>query len=248
MSAIFQSFYKTVTGAGVSEVLGASTIEFNVALFIGNKAKDTWNTSNVQVELDEGSIIVAPGVGETWRAPAGSYTNASEFNVRPYVAGDGVLCVYSLADYKSFSDIELTVEEAIRKYLMTIGATLDDCSFTTGISTDERTSDNINVYVSGATERIINSGVWDCSVTVQVRSQVGKESEDNPLDRHRLRTAYVRDLILEPEAEEWIASMHPRLSVYDDSIRDVTTDNSIEDRTWISDMMFTITVMTSGIK
>ena len=248
MSAIFQSFYQTIDDTAEPEVLGLSSVQFNSAVFIGQKAKDTPNTSSVFVCYHNASFVVRPGVGESWNAPAESYADASQFEIRATVSGDGVLCVYTLADFKSFSDLEMSVEEAVRRYLLTIGATLDDCSFTTGITDDERTADNVNVYVSSATERIINSGVYDCDTTVQVRSQVAKSGDTNQLLRHRLRTAYVRDLITDPDAEQIISSLGHRLHVYDHSIREVTCEHNVEGRMWLAEMRFTLTASNSGIR
>lgn len=246
MASIFSSFYKIPTATDTAQALGASTVRFNAAVFIGQKAKDTNNAQRVFVEVGSGSLTIFPGGAETFTAPNQSYVTAADFNVKSQAAGDGVLCIYTLATDKTFSDIELTLEQAICRYLSTIAATLDDCSFTTGISPEERTADNINVHVTSATERTIGARNFDCEVTVQVRSQVGKVDENNRYERHRLRTSYVRDMILADEAPDILASLQTSLHVYD-PLRDVTCTSSIEDRTWVSDITFTITVSNAGL-
>jgi hypothetical protein len=248
MSAIFKSFYAIPDSVNGAYPLGSADIQFNAAVFIGLKAKDTYNTSRIAIESGATSIIIHPGVSETWSAPLKSYATAADFKVAVQVLGDGVLCLYTLADPKSFSDIEMSLEEACIRYLKTIGATLDDCSFTTGISVDERTEDNINVHVSTATERIIGSRVFDCEMRVEVRSQVGKADEENRYDRHRLRTSYVRDMLLADETALVLSSLQHSLSVFDGSIRDVVCENGIEDRTWVSGMTFTCTASNTNLK
>lgn len=246
MASIFQSFYSIPALPDTATPLGASTIQFNAAVFIAQKSRDTTNTQRVFVDYGAGAITIFPGACETWTAPHESYATADQFSIRTQAAGDGVLCIYTLASSKTFSDVEMSIEQAVCRYLKTIGATLDDCSFTTGISPDERTADNINVHVASATERTIGTRTYDCDVTVQVRSQAGKADEDNRYDRHRLRTSYVRDMILADEAPDILASLQHRLHVYS-PFRDVALANNIEDRTWVSDLTFTMTVSNSGL-
>jgi hypothetical protein len=248
MSAIFQSFYMIPTAPNDPQALGAATIQFNSAVFLGLRAKDTYNANRIFIESGGTSVTIFPGVSETWSAPLNSYATAADFSVRVQTPGDGVLCLYLLANPKSFSDIEMSLESACIRYLKTIGSTLDDCSFTSGISMDERTEDNINVHVSTATERIIGSRVFDCDVRVEVRSQVGKADEENRYDRHRLRTSYVRDMMLADEAALVLSSLQHSLSVFNGSIRDVVCENEIEDRTWVSGMTFTCTVSNTNLK
>ena len=246
MASIFSSLYKIPTAAGTAEVLGAATVRFNSAVFLAQKAKGTPNSQRVFLDYGNGSSTIFPGAAETFTAPRESYVTAADFSLRTQIAGDGILCLYSLVSNKTFSDIEMTLEQVMVQYLLTIAATLDDCSFTTGISPEERTADNINVHVTSATERTIGTRVCDCEVTIQVRSQVGKIDEDNRYERHRLRTSYVRDMILADEAPDILASLQHKLHVYN-PLRDVVCSNNIEDRTWVSDITFTITVSNTGL-
>jgi hypothetical protein len=246
MASIFSSLYKIPTSADVSTPLGAESIRFNTAIFLAQKSKTTPNTQRVFLDYGNGSSPIFPGAAEMFTAPHQSYVTAADFSLRTQAAGDGILCLYSLISDKTFSDIELTLEQAIVQYLRTIAATLDDCSFTTGISPEERTADNINVHVTSATERTIGTRVCDCEVTVQVRSQVGKVDENNRYERHRLRTSYVRDMILADETPDILASLQHKLHVYD-PLRDVVCSNNIEDRTWVSEITFTITVSNTGL-
>lgn len=245
MSALFRSLYKTVAVPGTAEALGASTIQFNTGHFVGRKSDTESNTGRVFIRFSAGaagSVIIHPGVTEPIRsATDGAILNAAQFYVDAETAGDGVLFFYALADWKSFCAIESKIEDAVLKYLLTIGATLDDCSFTAGITDGERTADNVNVYCQGCNERIINTGNWDCQVVVQVRTAVGKSGSDNRLDRHRLRTAYVRDIITDPDAEEIIGALSNSITVYEQSIREIRCEQRIEGRQWVSDINFTIT-------
>lgn len=250
MGAILSNFYKSVTTAGVRVVLGASTVQFNTGTLIAVRSATEENTGRVYLAR----AAAGGGVEEVWPGASlmiakerATILDASQFWLDAEVSGDGVLFVHGLADWKAFNDIESKVETAILRYLLTIGATLDDCSFTTGISADERTEDNVNVHCDAADERIQQSGNWDASVTVQVRSQVGKSGENNRLDLHRLRTAYVRDLLMEPEAEDIIASLYNGLAVYANSIRDLHSENRVDGRQWLADLTFKMTVHGSNL-
>lgn len=251
MAAIFSSLFKTVNLAGTAEALGASTVQFNCGVFIGRKSATVANTGSVWIKFSQpssmGPIEIYPDAAQPINAPASSVLDAGQLYVDAETSGDGVLFYYTLANDKSFNDIEGKVEDAIKAYLLTIGATLDDCSFTSGIDDQERTADNINVYCQNASERIINSGVFDCTVTVTVRTAVAPSGDANKLDRHRLRTAYARDLILEPDAEQIIGSLRGGLTVYEDSIREVVCESRPEGKQWVSEMRFTITVNGSDL-
>lgn len=248
MSAIFSSFFKTVASADTPEALGAATVLFNCAHFIGQKAEGTDNAGVVRIDTGSAAFEIYPGVGEAWTAPVQSYVTAAQFNVAVANDGDGVLCLYALADFKAFSDIESTIEDAFMRYLRCIGATLDDCSFTTGISQDERTEDNINVYCGRAERRGLDTGALDCAMTVQVRTAVGKAGEENRLDRHRMRVAYVRDLVLDPDCTEIVSSVSHKLHVYANSVREIVAEQRIEGRQWVADLTFTCTAQTSALK
>ncbi len=242
MSAIFSSFYKNTVTAGTPVVLGASTIEFNSCLFFAQKADDTVNTGRIWIgdttATARNGFEIWPGVSYSFVAPAQSIANAAQFYLDSEVSGDGVSCAYILADWKAFSDIESKIEEACKRYIWTIAATIDDCSVTCGITDDERTEDNVNAYVAETMERFHDSGQFDSRVTIQVRTNIGKAGEQNRLQRHRLRTAYVRDLFMDVDAEATLSSLVPAFSVARSSIRNIQTAQRIEGRQWVSEMTF----------
>lgn len=250
MNAFLSSFRKTVAVAGTREVLGASTIQFNSGFFKAEKADGVPNSGIVMIfDAAAGGSReeVWPGAVLPVKIPANGVLNAGQLWIDAAVSGDGVLFVYSFISPEMFNDFESRVEEAILEYLKLVGIVLDDCSFTTGISADERTEDNINVHCQGGTELVQQSGNWDCQVRLQVRSQVGKADSNNRLLRHRERTAWVRDLIMSPEAESTIQALSPSLTVYPGSIRELSGESMVEGRQWVTNFDFKIAVSASNL-
>lgn len=242
MASIFSNFYVNTVTAGVPVVFGVATVQFNCALVSARRDATTENVGNVWIRYSDtgstGPIELFPRGYHRIENKEPAIFNASQFYLVSATAGDGVLFTYALADHKTFNDIESKVEDAVKQYLLTIGATLDDCSFTSGIDDQERTADNINAYAGSASERIINSGVFDVTLTVTVRTGAGKSGE---LAKHRLRTAYVRDLLMEPDAEEIIGSLCTNLTVYANSIRDVQCEQMVDGKQWVSTLRCVLT-------
>jgi len=248
MAAIFQNFYKTVAAAAVPEAIGAATVQFNAAIVTAAKSNTEANAGNVflQYTSADGDHVdeLYPGNSIQILAPLNGIFNAAQFFVDVAVDGDGVLFTYLLADPKAFNDVELKTEAAMRKLVLTIAATIDDCSVTSGISDMERTGDNINCYVTGSTEAVHNTGLWSVQCGVTVRSRIKR---DDKLNKHRLRTAYVRDLFMDTQAADILSALERDFTACPRSIRERATENRIEGEFWVSELRFVMTACGSSL-
>lgn len=248
MAALFTSFYKTVASTTVPEAIGAATVLFNSAIVTASKSETDLNAGNITLQnsgVDNSGIWeLYPGNSQQILAPLNSIFNAAQFFIDVTVAGDGVLFTYLLADPKAFNNIERKTERAMAAYVKTIAATIDDCSVTTGISDEERTKDNIHCYVSGSAESIHGTGLWDAQCQVTVRSRIQR---DDKLEKHSLRTAYVRDLFMDLQAPEVLSALERDFTAIPRSLRNKTTENRVDDPFWVTDFRFTLTVAGSSI-
>lgn len=218
MSAIFSSFYKTVASPGTPVAFGAATVQFNVGIIVPQKSATEENAGNVSIIQTGGTgeVVLVPGqTPYIVRAPMNTAFKATDFTVDSDTAGDGILFVYSFAAFNSYHSIEQKLENAMRKLIDTISSTIDDCSITTGLSEDERTGDNIRCVVAEADEEILDSALWRCKAQVIVQTRM---RQDDALELHRLRTAYVRDLFMASETEALLSSLEPNFSVQESSI------------------------------
>lgn len=242
MAGIFTSVLATVPSPGTPVVFGSATTEFNTALVTPQRADGTRNIQPVRMIPGENEIY-PDGYAEI-RAPLAGRFNLSQFSVDANWADDGLLLLYCLADPKAFNDVEAKAERAMMKYVRTIAATLDDCSITTGISDDERTQDNISCHVSGCAETVHNTGLWTAQCHITIRTRVKRE---DALIRHGLRTAYVRDLFMDPEAPSVLSALEETFTAQPRSIRDRTTENRLDGEFWVTEFRFTMNVCGSNL-
>lgn len=88
---------KTVADSGTPELLGAETLHFLDAIFIGKKSESENNTGAVTIQIQEeggtwrDAITIAAGEEYPWFE--GNFP-ASEFRLKVANNGDGVLVIY----------------------------------------------------------------------------------------------------------------------------------------------------------
>lgn len=249
MSAILSSFYKTVASAATPEALGAATVLFNTGWFIAQKSATESNTGIVTVQFSStnnaGSLALYPSVSQRIIADGTSYFTANQVYLDVATAGDGVLFIYSLADWKAYHDAEGKLEQAMVALVETIALTIDDCSVTHGLDIAEKTGDNVHCVVESATELIHDTGLWQCEAKVIIQTPVdppkGSTERGDQLTKHRLRTAYVRDLFMDGEnTVQVLSSSVPGLTVQPRSMINRRLASSVNERKFISEFSFQI--------
>jgi hypothetical protein len=242
---IFTSFYVNPVGAATPLVLGADTIRFNWGMFTPQKSETEDNAGVVTVQTvatnDAGGVHLSPGqTPHQVFAPNNSTFNASQFWIDAAQAGDGVLFTYSLTSWKTWHAIESKLEEALVNLIETISATLDDCTVTAGLSDMARDGDSIHAEVTKAVEEVKDTGLWTCSVELWV--QTPADGTDR-LERHRLRTAYVRDLFMDGDNTTQLLSVlceSGDLAVQQNSIKNRQLESTVHERKYVSKFSFEI--------
>jgi hypothetical protein len=233
MAALFSSFFRSFVITGTRPLVATPT-QFNTGIVVGIHGDGLNNLDPILIQ--PGDRTIYPGVAETI-ASGPSILDASQFNVTTTTANDGFQFIYLLANPKAFNDIESKLELACVNYINTVATTMDDCSVTYGISDDEKTEHNINVHVSQANEHLVGSGLWNCTVSVEITTNAARS---DMLSRHRLRTAYVRDLFMDQDAEQIIAAFLTGLTIHEKSIRHFQCEQHIAARKWIANCTFEV--------
>jgi hypothetical protein len=242
MSNILASLTKTVSVAGTGEVLGTSAVRFTRGQFLGYSAVDTPNTGDVHILQGDGGPRIATiptGQISILSAPENGFLSADILYVDADTNGDGVVFQYQMDSFKTWNNVESKLESAMRNICMTISARLHDVSFTTGFSVEKRSLPNVNCSVSGASERALNSGSWECAASVEVRSDTDEVDADVT---HSMRVAYIRDLFLDSMISELLSSAEPNFFVQ--GVTDRQTNQSIDGRVFVSDL--TMSVIAAG--
>lgn len=242
---IFTSFYVNPVDAGIPLVLGADTIRFNWGMFLPQKSATEDNAGPVTIQdvatNNAGGVQLSPGqTPHQVFAPNNSDFNAAQFWIDAAQAGDGVLFVYSLSTWKTYHDIESKLEEALTNLIKTVAATLDDCSITAGLSDEARDGHNIHAVVDKAVEEVKDTGLWTCSVEIMIETPA---DDSEALQRHRLRTAYVRDLFMDGDNTAQLLSVlceSGQLAVQQNSIRNRQLQSTIHERKYKSQFSFEI--------
>lgn len=246
MSAIFQELVTPVPTAGTPVAMGGDAVKFNWGMFYPAEG----NTGNVAVRPAGGTGWNYIQPGETpWSLPkstAGTVYSAADFEIDAAVDGEGVQLVYAFANPKTFSDIEMKLEAAMLAALQTLAQTIDDeCTFTTGLTDDAAGPDNVHCMVDSSEEEIHNSGLWRCQASVTVKTSVDSNSTEDlgtRMARHRLRTAYVRDLFLDQNIGGIMSALAPRLTIQPNGImrRKLTSGILPDKRQFISTLAMEI--------
>lgn len=235
MSAVFKVVEVYVSALDEAVPLGGNHEKFNVLYLTGQHDDGNDNTANVVLQIvgSEGAYIIQPGETKLIRAPEKSFFRASQFTITGTVLGDGVQGHYTFATWASFNDIELKLEEALTRYISTIAASLgDDTSINPGITDQERLPESISCHVPEAVERIVDTGLWDCTAEIILRSPV---DGDGAHIKHRLRTAYVRDLMMDSELCSILSSMVPNFKAgYTFGEARVTNELDPENRKYVA--------------
>lgn len=247
MASIFLDLIKTVAAPGTPEALGASTVEFNVGMIYPRED----NTGLVRIKQasggSAGQFILSPGQlpPHIIENPNHTVFNAAQFYIDADVADEGVRLVYSKAEFKTFHCIEMKLESAMRNYIQTIATTIDDCTITTGLSDEGQGRDNIHCLCDEAEEEEGLPGLWRCTATIFIKTDIGKPGEEasENLIKHRLRTAYVRDLFMDGDnTTQILGSLEPNFSVQDEGIvnRKITTALDKDANKYLSRMTFEV--------
>lgn len=263
MSATFYSIEKTCSVAGVAEALGDSSLQFEALTVIGIKSSGSNNSGLVFVRpagstSDAGpstpdvplhsqqhaGFEVRPGQTVTIPLPANVIANGSQFEVVADVAGEGVVVYYALSAGDAYSELETKIEVGLARLIEGISPSIASADIRTGLSEDEQSRNMIVCTVTGGSERIINTGLYDMQCKVTIKTHADQEDSNGSrisLNRHRMRTAYVRDLLSDPNTPQLIAGFVRHLGCIPNSIRDRRFSTSIEGMFYVSEVDFTIT-------
>lgn len=269
MSASFSSLLKTCVVAGVPEALGSSSVRFETLTVIGLNAEGVSNAGIVFVRpfgsvsdigtpdpnTPPGSIThagfeVRPRNTVTIPIPAGVISSADLWEVVADVAGDGVLAYYSGSNADYVGELETKLETAISRLIQSIAPSLAGADVRTGHSDDEITRNLIICQVTGGTEAVLNTGLYDMECVVTVKTHANQMDDDRnrvSLDWHRRRTAYVRDLFQDVNTPQVIAGFVRHLGCVRDSIRNRRFTSEIDGKFYSSQISFTITAAGDAI-
>jgi len=241
MSSVYRIIEKQLVTPGSQTQLGFDTEKFNVGIFKAQRSETEPNGGNVylQIEGTSNGLNFTPGETKILRAPQYSFFRASQFYLDGQYAGDGMQLAYAYSQYKTYNAVELRLEKAIERLIKTIAATIDDVSITSGISDEQRESDSIVCSVPSASEWRIGTGRLICSVEVIVTSSA---DGDDAREKHLLRTAYVRDLIMDTTLPHTLSALSDNVTIFNDTVGSFELENQVdsENRRWVSRITFTI--------
>lgn len=243
MSSIYRIIERRVTTPGTPVAVGHDAEKFNTGIFRAQRSETESNAGAIWIEIvgsSSGSgVDLGPGEVKVFHAPNKTFFRASQFQIDGQFSGDGVQLSYAYADWKTFNNVEYKLEVAIRRLIETIRATFDDCSVTTGLSDEQKEGDSIVCSVQSSNEWRRDTGRWICAAEIFVTSSV---DGDNAREKHLLRTAYVRDLIMDSTLAQNLSSLGEGLTVFPGTVDEFesTTEVDSETRRWISRLRFNV--------
>jgi hypothetical protein len=242
MSAIWGSIKRTITEPGKPFALGPSSERWHKMTITARKDENQSNGSNIYIYAhspDSAGIRLTPGETYEIRAPMESYFTSAQWFLDGQEREGGIVAFFTRAGWQTWNDIEFKVETALRKVIQTISTTMPDVKVTEGWTDEERQPNTIICSVTEASEAILETGIWACRCEIMVRSEWGKADQ---WAKHRLRTAYARDVIMSTFLAEHMSAMVDNLTLINNSVsdREVTTESDPDTRHWISTLAFTI--------
>ena len=256
--SLFTEILKHLVTGSVPVTLGTSGDVFDSITFMGFRADGTTaNTSTVTVSpitpiSGVSAVTVLSGATTTLIAPVGTTLTAAQFQVDSATALDGVVANYFTESGVDWNEIERKVEEAGELLIRTIPSLTQECTITRGLDSDTKGENTITCVCSSAAIRPIAQrpvGNYDCKLKAVIRSQCDlntSRTQAQQLTKHWNRLARVRDVFLDETAISLLSNSVASFYVFD-SIREVSCTTSIDDRSYVSEVEFTVFAIGSDI-
>lgn len=246
-----------VTGS-VPVVLGSAGAVFDSISFQGVRVDGaTSNTSTVTVSpitpiSGVAAVTVLAGLTGTLIAPTGTTLTAAQFEVNSATSLDGVVASYYRESTVDWNLLESKVEEACELLVRTIPSVVGDCTISRGLDVDTKTANSVICSCSSATIRGLGQkpfGNYDCKVRVKITSQSDDTSTvtlAEKLVKHWQRVSRVRDAFLDEYAITFLTRSVALFYVFD-SVRDFDSTTVTDERSYVTELGFTLLCVGSDI-